>query len=37
MDPRFDSALDRLFREARPFSRWLDKPVADETLRRCAT
>ena len=29
-----DSALDTLFRDARSsWSAWLDKPVADETLR----
>jgi 3-hydroxypropanoate dehydrogenase len=28
-----DSALDRLFREARTYARWQQKPVADETLR----
>lgn len=28
-----DDALDILFREARSFSAWLDKPVRDETLR----
>lgn len=27
------SALDTLFREARTYSRWLDKPVSDDTLR----
>jgi 3-hydroxypropanoate dehydrogenase len=29
-----DSALDTLFREARTFHAWLDRPVADETLRQ---
>ena len=29
-----DAALDQIFREARTHSAWLDKPVADETLRR---
>jgi len=28
-----DSALDALFREARTYSKWLPRPVADETLR----
>jgi hypothetical protein len=28
-----DDALDQLFREARTHSKWLDKPVTDETLR----
>jgi 3-hydroxypropanoate dehydrogenase len=28
-----DSAQDRLFRKARSFSHWLDKPVTDDTLR----
>lgn len=28
-----DEALDQLFREARSYSYWLDKPVSDETLR----
>jgi len=27
------TALDTLFREARSYSRWLDKPVSDEALR----
>lgn len=27
-----DAALDQLFREARSFSYWLDKPVSDEQL-----
>jgi 3-hydroxypropanoate dehydrogenase len=29
-----DEALDVLFREARTYSAWLDKPVPDELLRR---
>jgi 3-hydroxypropanoate dehydrogenase len=29
-----DAALDRLFREARTYSAWLDRPVTDETLRQ---
>ena len=29
-----DAALDQLFREARTFSAWTDRPVTDETLRR---
>jgi 3-hydroxypropanoate dehydrogenase len=29
-----DECLDVLFREARTFSSWLDKPVDDETLHR---
>lgn len=29
-----DEALDRLFRTARSFSFWLQKPVADQTLHR---
>ena len=29
-----DEALDRLFRTARTFSYWLDKPVSDGTLRQ---
>jgi len=29
-----DEALDLLFRKARTFSAWLDRPVTDETLRR---
>jgi 3-hydroxypropanoate dehydrogenase len=29
-----DEALDQLFREARTYTAWLDKPVTDETLRR---
>jgi 3-hydroxypropanoate dehydrogenase len=29
-----DECLDVLFREARTFSYWLDKPVEDETLHR---
>ncbi|SDZ78287.1 malonic semialdehyde reductase [Microbulbifer marinus] len=27
-------ALDQLFREARTYSHWLDKPVSDETLQQ---
>jgi 3-hydroxypropanoate dehydrogenase len=29
-----DEALDRLFRAARSFSYWLNKPVSDQTLRQ---
>jgi 3-hydroxypropanoate dehydrogenase len=29
-----DAALDQLFREARTYSAWLDKPVTDDTLQR---
>jgi 3-hydroxypropanoate dehydrogenase len=29
-----DEALDRIFRTARSFSYWLEKPVSDDTLRR---
>lgn len=29
-----DEALDQLFRTARSFSYWLEKPVSDDTLRR---
>lgn len=29
-----DEALDTLFREARTYSSWLNKPVADETIRQ---
>jgi 3-hydroxypropanoate dehydrogenase len=29
-----DAALDTLFREARTFSSWLDKPIPDELLRQ---
>ncbi len=29
-----DSALDQIFRGARTYSAWLDKPVSDETLRQ---
>src|SRR5262245_40985696 len=28
-----NDALDQLFREARTFSVWLDKPITDDTLR----
>jgi 3-hydroxypropanoate dehydrogenase len=28
-----DAALDQLFRSARTYNKWLDKPVSDETLR----
>src|SRR3954469_4023312 len=30
--PLSDEALDLLFREARTYARWLDRPVSDETL-----
>ena len=29
-----DEALNQIFREARTYSAWLDKPVSDETLRQ---
>jgi 3-hydroxypropanoate dehydrogenase len=29
-----DKTLDQLFREARTFNAWLDKPVGDDTLRK---
>ncbi len=29
-----DTALDQLFRKARTYSEWLDKPVSDETLKQ---
>src|SRR6266511_3438438 len=29
-----DEALDQLFREARTYSAWLDKPVTDDILRQ---
>ena len=29
-----DEALDQLFREARTYTAWLDKPVTDDTLRQ---
>lgn len=32
-DPLSDDALDRIFRQARTFNGWLDRPVPDETLR----
>jgi 3-hydroxypropanoate dehydrogenase len=32
--PLPDEALDQLFREARTYAAWLDKPVADETIHR---
>lgn len=31
--PLSDDALDQLFRKARTYRAWLDKPVTDETLR----
>ena len=34
MSPLSDEALDRLFREARTFPAFLDKPVSDDDLRR---
>jgi 3-hydroxypropanoate dehydrogenase len=34
MSPLPDEALDRLFREARTFPAFLDKPVTDDMLRR---
>ena len=30
-----DRALDTLFRQARTFAKWQDRPVSDDTLRRC--
>lgn len=33
-EPLSPSALDTLFREARSFSHWLDRPVSDEQLRQ---
>src|ERR1700756_572574 len=32
--PISDEALDVLFRKARTFRAWLDKPVSDDTLRQ---
>jgi len=32
--PLNDAALDQLFREARTYSAWLDRPVTDDQLRR---
>jgi 3-hydroxypropanoate dehydrogenase len=32
--PLGDAALDQLFREARTYNKWLDKPVTDEQLRQ---
>lgn len=32
--PLNDEGLDLLFRQARTYSAWLDKPVSDETLRQ---
>src|SRR5919201_6936644 len=32
--PLNDEALEQLFRRARTYSTWLDKPVTDEVLRR---
>ncbi|MEK6335456.1 MAG: malonic semialdehyde reductase [Acidobacteriota bacterium] len=32
--PLDDQALDQIFRTARTFSAWLDKPVTEETLRQ---
>jgi len=34
MDQLSDDGLDLLFRQARTFSAWLDKPVSDDLLRR---
>jgi 3-hydroxypropanoate dehydrogenase len=31
--PLNDDALDVIFRTARTYNGWLDKPVSDETLR----
>ncbi|MGH9443547.1 MAG: malonic semialdehyde reductase [Thermoanaerobaculia bacterium] len=33
-DPLSDEVLDRLFREARTHTAWIDKPLADDTVRR---
>src|SRR5687768_16942686 len=32
--PLNDDALDQLFRRARTYNAWLDKPVSDDILRR---
>ncbi|MBB5498657.1 nitroreductase [Paraburkholderia sp. MM5384-R2] len=32
--PLSDAGLDLLFREARTYNGWLERPVSDETLRR---
>jgi nitroreductase len=32
-EPLGDAALDQIFREARTYNGWLDKPVSDEQLR----
>ena len=32
--PLSDEALDRIFRQARTHTAWLDKPVSDDTLRQ---
>src|SRR5436190_23970980 len=32
--PLPDGALDQLFREARTYTAWLDRPVSDATLRQ---
>jgi 3-hydroxypropanoate dehydrogenase len=32
--PLTDETLDRLFRTARTYNAWLDRPVSDETLRQ---
>src|SRR4051794_20476886 len=32
--PLNDAALDQLFREARTYNAWQDRPVSDETLRQ---
>jgi 3-hydroxypropanoate dehydrogenase len=32
--PLGEEALDQLFRQARTYSAWLDRPVSDETLRQ---
>ena len=34
MPPVADTALDQIFRSARTFNAWLDKPVGDDTLRQ---
>ena len=33
-EPVNDQALDTIFRKARTYTAWLDKPVSDDTLRR---
>lgn len=33
-EPLDEAALDRLFREARTHTKWIDEPVSDDTLRQ---